>query len=175
MKWKQALTEGFGLPVWAIKPSACFFLFISEKEDYMEKSILSMLEELEPVREAAEEAAKEADNAPSSAAERLGRAMLSRLGAIEGLGEDELVDALLENWGKLPEPEDDGEEEPEENELPEFPAEEIFEARSRRPVPMRTGSMAAERVDYSDMSAKQFAELKKLLKRASADGRKIKL
>ena len=43
------------------------------------------------------------------------------------------------------------------------------------PVPMRTGSTASAPVDYEDMSAAQFKELKKLLKKASADGKRIRL
>jgi hypothetical protein len=138
----------------------------------MEKSIMNMLEALAPERDAGESAAERSAEPRASAAERLGRAMLERLGGIEGLSEEELVEALLKGWDRLPAPE---EEEPEESGEPEFPAEELFKPQPRRPVPMRTGSMASERVDYSEMSAKQFAELKKLLKRAGADGRKIKL
>lgn len=159
----------------------------------MKKGILKMLEALAP------EKGGEAEAAPRvSAAERLGQAMLARLGIPEGEEGEELIDALLEEWNALPAPEDDSEDEsedeapdaePEEDEPEAVPAgelpedmggidpeelEELFSG-SRRPVPMRTGSASSERVDYSDMSPKQFNELKKLIRRASADGRKVRL
>lgn len=159
----------------------------------MKKSIMKMLEALSP-------AARGAEEAPASPAEKLGQAMLTRLGISADDGE--LIDALIEEWGSLPlpeeapeepetedepetepeEPEDEPEDESEEPEEPEpapDPAEleeleELFRG-VRRPVPMRTGSAASRGVDYQDMSAKQFAELKKLIRRADADGKRIKL
>lgn len=113
----------------------------------------------------------------ASAAERLGRAMLERIGGVDDdVTEDELVDAILEEWDmsdetapedEEPAPEDEEQEEEGEPSLP-------FETE-RRPVPMKADSMAGKPVDYAEMSAKQFNDLKKLLKKASADGKRIKL
>lgn len=169
----------------------------------MKKGIMRMLEALSPAKSggADESSAASAAGEPSPA-ERLGEAMLERLG-IDPAEDAELVNALIEEWGRLPrseeapkEPEepDEDEEEPDEEEgsdeegeegdepapremTEEIDPEELEElfSRGRRPVPMRTGSAASRRVDYSDMSAKQFAELKKLIRRADADGKRIKL
>lgn len=139
------------------------------------RSIMKMLEALAQSPEVAElegPEAPEAEEEGASAAERLGRAMLDAFGSVDdGVTEDELVDAILGEWAYNKELEESGdsreEEVPSENESP-------FN-RDRRPVPMRTASAATHPVDYADMSAKQFGELKKLLKRASADGRRIRL
>ena len=119
-----------------------------------------------------------------SAAERLGSALLSELGGVEGVTDDELVDAILREWvsnrGKahsrvnrteLPNEElEDG--------TADYNSGELFEPfgeNPRTPVPMRTGSRGSDPVDYSEMSSQQFNNLKKLLKKASADGRRIRL
>lgn len=123
-----------------------------------------------------------------NAAERLGRALLESLGAIEGVSEDELVDAVLENFGGGTG--GDKRAEPAQEPVPETVREpealaaltageapdgaELWEDRPV-PVPMRTGSGRTAPVDYSTMSAEQFARLRKLLKKANADGRRIKL
>ena len=134
-----------------------------------------------------------------SAAERLGRALLERFGgAPEGATEDDLVDAILENWG-MPEedaPADDdeddddgedgdyggdednsGDDDYEDDEDEELPTDDEgpFGAQVRRPVPMRTGSQASSPLDYSEMSRKQFNEIRKLIKKASSDGKRIRL
>ncbi len=121
----------------------------------------------------------EETNAPAgeekrmSAAERLGREMLARLGAGEDTDEDELAEAIIEVMAGLK----DGADAPAgrySNELPED-VRDPFGTMPKMPVPMRTDSRKAESTDYSEMSAKQFNELKKLLKKASADGKKIRL
>lgn len=104
-----------------------------------------------------------------SAAERLGRALLDSLGPIEGADEDELVDAMLREWNVKR----DGRGSAKKPERKE--AEDPFRDIARPPVPMRTGSSAEAPVDYSDMSRKQFSELRKLLKKAAADGRRIRI
>lgn len=124
--------------------------------------------------------AAEEETVSSSAAERLGRAMLDRFGDVDDdVTEDELVDAILEAWDMSgetapeedePAPEAEPEEEPEEDGEENVPFE-----TERRPVPMRAGTNAAKPVDYAEMSAKQFNDLKKLLKKASADGKRIRL
>lgn len=127
-----------------------------------------------------EEAGGKSDEA--SAAERLGRAVLGLLGPVEGVSEDELVDALIasfENRRAKPSagaPAEEPEALPLEDELAEAPKAGFpFEKAERTPVPMRTAGAGSEPVDYSQMSPKQFSELKKLLKKATADGRRIRL
>ncbi len=120
-----------------------------------------------------------ADNVPaqepdereaSSAAERLGRALLNSFGALGGVSEDELVEAILSEWPSRRDraPETETADEAEQGADP-------FGEPVRRPVPMRTGSIGSKPVDYSEMSVKQFNDLKKLLKKAHADGKRIKL
>lgn len=151
------------------------------------KSIRQMLEmiadNLAPADDAEQRGTEAGTGDGVSAAERLGRAMLDRIGgAGDGVTEDELVDALLEEWDGEAGPEDEGEEdynegEPDEYELEEEEEEEDGEpfTVNRRPVPMRAASAASAPVDYAEMSAKQFNDLKKLLKKASADGKRIRL
>ena len=105
-----------------------------------------------------------------SAAERLGRAILDSLGSVEGASEDELVDAIIREWtGRK------AESSSKDAVRTEKPAPDPFAGVMKPPVPMRANSAAPNAVDYQDMSKKQFSELKKLLKKAAADGRKIKL
>lgn len=142
-----------------------------------------------------------AEQSGASAAERLGRALLDTLGLADDVNEDELVEAVLGEWanrdesgeageaGEADEADEDGEplydgtedepgydergydergyDKPEEDDVP-------F-GRARRPVPIRTAGAASAPVDYADMSTEQFRELKKLLKKAAADGKRIKL
>lgn len=108
-----------------------------------------------------------------SAAERLGREMLDRLGADEETDEDELADAVIEVLSRMSEaPAADEKRKP--NELPEN-VRDPFGTVPKMPVPMKTGSVRPEETDYSEMSLKQFNELKKLLKKANADGKRIRL
>ncbi len=139
-----------------------------------------------------------AEQSGASAAERLGRALLDTLGLADDVNEDELVEAVLGEWanrdesgeaGEADEADEDGEplydgtedergydergydergyDKPEEDDVP-------F-GRARRPVPIRTAGAASAPVDYADMSTEQFRELKKLLKKAAADGKRIRL
>ena len=139
-----------------------------------------------------------AEQSGASAAERLGRALLDTLGLADDVNEDELVEAVLGEWanrdesgeaGEADEADEAGEplydgtedepgydergydergyDKPEEDDVP-------F-GRVRRPVPIRTAGTASAPVDYADMSTEQFRELKKLLKKAAADGKRIKL
>ncbi len=110
----------------------------------------------------------------ASAAERLGRALLESLGAAPGSNEDEIVDAILGEWkhakeksGKAPD-----ERRPSDGKQA---VGDPFAGVMRPPVPMRANAVPGAPVDYADMSQKQFNELKKLLRKAASDGRKIKL
>ncbi|MBO4383802.1 MAG: hypothetical protein J5854_00070 [Clostridia bacterium] len=96
-----------------------------------------------------------------SPAERLGRAMLDRFGTAEGMSESELVDAILGEWNARKEPSG-------------MPAEP-FEPVPKLPVPMKAGVNTPQPADYADMPAKQFNELKKLLKKAALDGKRMKI
>ena len=103
-----------------------------------------------------------------SAAERLGRALLASLGEVPGADENEIVDAILSEWTGA-------KEKAARPVKAEKPAIDPFAGVMRPPVPMRADSSSGAPLDYADMSRKQFGELKKLLKKAAADGRKIKL
>ena len=134
-----------------------------------------------------------AEQSGASAAERLGRALLDTLGLADDVNEDELVEAVLGEWanrdesgeaGEADEADEDGEplydgteDEPGYDQRGYYEQEEddIPFGRARRPVPIRTAGAASAPVDYADMSTEQFRELKKLLKKAAADGKRIKL
>ena len=120
----------------------------------MRKSIKDMLKVL------GENAGEEETALKTSPAERLGRALLDSLGAQE-LDEEELVEALLGEWENR-------------DREPAKSAEPVF-GTPKRPIPMKTGSNASSPVDYADMSREQFRELKKLLKKAAMDGKRIKI
>ena len=128
--------------------------------------------DLEPA-EAGENEAGFEEEARMSAAERLGREMLDRLGADEETDEDELADAIIEMMTRMSDA-PAAPEKPRTNELPEN-VRDPFGTLPRMPVPMKTGSVKPEPADYSEMSVKQFNELKKLLKKANADGKRIRL
>ena len=124
-----------------------------------------------------------------SPAERLGRALLDTLGAADdGVTEDELVEAILGEWSAADREElyDGTDDEPEDDEQEDAPAgasaaeagdegDSPFAPRAKRPAPMRTGSAASDPVDYADMSSAQFRELRKLLKKAASEGKRIRL
>ena len=136
----------------------------------------------EPAPEPAPEKASSNGKQPENAAERLGRAMLDAFGGLEGVTEDELVDAVLGEWN----PSEGGRAEAEASTLIPAGAAEAeeegtellrspFPAAARTPVPMRTCENTIAPVDYSQMSAKQFADLKRMLRKAAADGKRIRL
>ena len=139
-----------------------------------------------------ESAAEERGNEPS-AAEKVGRALLDRLGNSTGMEEDELADAIIAVW-------DDpdtltGGEPPQEKRPYEEPALEVsgeaassiggeaassiggspFGEHRRIPVPLRSGSAEAAPVDYDELTREQFMKLKKQLKKAAADGKRVRL
>jgi hypothetical protein len=144
----------------------------------MKKNSLKQMLDLMGAKPEPEAGEKEAYK--PSAAERLGSALLKTLGGVEGVSEDELVDALLGEWNGM-------EHGPKRVEKPEA-ANDVrgmlrgdedganpFGDDARMPVPMKAGAANAEPMDYSEMSAEQFARLKKLLKKAAADGKRIRL
>lgn len=115
---------------------------------------------------------EDGEGAKASAAERLGRALLESFGKVEGMSEDELVDALLSEWGRRAETAKEA--------APAETAEtaesaEPFGAVPKLPVPMKAGVNAPQPMNYADMPSKQFNELKKLLKKAALDGKKMKI
>lgn len=146
-----------------------------------EKGFKRLLDEVKGFS-AADESAAEPVGAESPAA-KLGRFMLDSLGSVEGVSEEELVEALIGAFSSRRSGAGSGEApsaEPEEltaAELAESPSEGgfPFERADCAPMPMRTGSGGARPMDYSEMSTKQFNDLRRMLKKASADGRRIKL
>ncbi|MCR5610408.1 MAG: hypothetical protein K6F68_01040 [Clostridiales bacterium] len=108
----------------------------------------------------------ENESPKASAAERLGRALLDSFGAVEGMNEDELVDALLGEWSSR---------QSQAGETEKAEPREPFEPALKPPVPMKAGVSAPQPMNYADMPAKQFNELKKLLKKAAMDGKRMKI
>ena len=76
---------------------ACFFYYFEKEKKMSKNSINQMLAGLEAELKAGIE---DGEGAKASAAERLGRALLESFGKVEGMSEDELVDALLSEWGR---------------------------------------------------------------------------
>ena len=145
----------------------------------MKKNSLKRMLELADAEQNAAEAPKANEKAAKSAAERLGEALLSSLGGVEGVSEDELVDALLGEWkprAAAAEAEPEAHDETPAAEMPGGEAQvNPFGENARMPVPMKADAANTEPMDYSEMSAEQFAKLRKLLKRAAADGKRIRL
>ena len=100
-----------------------------------------------------------------SPAERLGRVILDTVELESPKEEDRFVDVLIDAWKRTQRNADEksGED-----------GDPVFET-AKRPVPIRAGAGSAVPVDYADMPAKQFRELKKQLKKAALDGRKVKI
>ena len=128
-----------------------------------------------------------------SPAERIGRALLKKLGGT-GLPEDKLADAIIAAWDDMPLPgADDGAkdaktEEGEAEGAKDLGAEELikeldggakkqpFPGRSARaPMPIKSSAAGGAPIDYESLTAKQFRQLKKQLQRAASEGKRVRL
>ena len=100
---------------------------------------------------------------------KLGEAFLARLGVPEGMTAAEAAEAIIAMWqdpgfsakanvAEAPAPEPSGEQK-----------------ALRLPAPLKGGLADAPEADYESMSAEQFRRLTGELRRASRDGRKIRL
>lgn len=148
----------------------------TDKTMKMRKSMIELLERLENER------GGERTDAPETAEHRLGAAMLERLGIPEGIDREEAVDRILLHWDELSdsygaEAHGNGMRMPE-REQPVFKAEYTPQRNEGRvmlprPIPGRLGQ--APEADYESMSAEQFRRLRKQLKRAASDGRRVRL
>jgi|GEM_PF-3014690 len=146
-----------------------------------------------PIASAGDESAAEERGNEPSAAEKVGRALLDRLGNSTGMEEDELADAIIAVWD---DPDTLTGGEPLQEKRPyEEPALEVsgeaassiggeaassiggspFGEHRRIPVPLRSGSAEAAPVDYDELTREQFMKLKKQLKKAAADGKRVRL
>lgn len=135
--------------------------------------------------EDAEDEAEKPEEKRASAAERVGRALLSRLGGVSSMSDDELADAIISMWN------DPGAFEGERGGAQtsaadvmarsgaageRFAGVDPFGGKPSGPhVPIRSGAPADMPVDYEALTDRQFSELKRQLKRAAADGRKVRL
>lgn len=127
----------------------------------------------EPAVSAPEIGAEAVDENTEDALKRLGAAFIARLNVPEGMTTAEAVEAILSCWEKdVAAAPVRAEEAPAEDE-PE--AKEPAKSVTRLPKTLRGGMGEAPEADYESMSAEQFRRLKKQLKRAAADGRKIRL
>lgn len=144
------------------------------------KELLQLL----PQKEAAEHAPQEseAENAGAavqheSAYAKLGKAFINRLHLpnelIANASEVEsIVNRIISVWEKVEARTADS--------AAEENAEESFEDAAdanaeRLPLPLAGGLAQAPEADYETMSAEQFRTLRKQLKRAAMDGRRIRL
>ena len=151
------------------------------------KELLQLLPQKEQpedmaAKEAAEHAPQEAENAAAavqheSAYAKLGKAFINRLHLpnelIANASEVEsIVNRIISVWEKVEARTADS--------AAEENAEESFEDAAdanaeRLPLPLAGGLAQAPEADYETMSAEQFRTLRKQLKRAAMDGRRIRL
>lgn len=96
-------------------------------------------------------------NETEKAAMMLGTAMLERVGVPEGVNPIAVVMTLLKRMD-------------EDNDK-----EKVSPNSGRLPKPMRSGLGEVPDIDYESMSSSDFQKLKKQLKKASMDGRKVRL
>ena len=105
--------------------------------------------------------APERDDAEAALA-ALGRAFIERIGVPEGMTEAEAALSIVAMWN-------------EKEAQPAAEGAERGEKPVRLPEPLTGGLADAPESDYDSMSAEQFRRLTKQLRRASRDGRKIRL
>ena len=112
-----------------------------------------------------------------SPAERIGRALLDRLGESTGMDEEALADAITAVWAESDKLPAEGKREYEEPEAEIVrPAKPPLVAEQRRVrAPMRAEAAAESPMDYSELSQEQFRKLKKQLQKAAADGRRVRI
>ena len=160
------------------------------------RSFKDLFAELEGEPESKEKSGA-AEKHAVSAAERVGRALLDRLGSASGLSEDALADAIIAVW-EDPEALTGGEAEGNgkggalkpyvEPEMKIFgsdaSAADLLEGESRplpftehkrTSAPIRSGGIQAEPIDYEELTDEQFRRLKKQLQKAAADGKRVRL
>lgn len=137
------------------------------KEAFNEKSIAEILDGLGEMTEENEQDLDAAGEA--EALMRLGAEFLKRLDIPEGMSAAEAVDAIISMWdegGKAGEGAGYTERIRREND----PV-----TTAKLPKTLRGGLNELPEADYESMSAEQFRRLKKQLKRADMDGRRIRL
>ncbi len=151
----------------------------------MNKSIKALFEALEragtePGRTEEGRVGERPSDAEMSPAEMVGRALLDRLGSGTGLSERELAEAILDVWahpdklapnGEPQEPATDDEAGESAERTPVTP----FGEHRRMPKPIRSGAAAPQRIDYDELTDEQFRTLRKQLKKAEADGKKVRI
>ena len=91
------------------------------------------------------------------------------------MSEDELADAITAVWAQPQASADEPEAVPAEKLFGGKTGQSPFAAPARTPVPIRSGAPAQTPIDYDELTDAQFGELRRRLKRAAAEGKKIKL
>lgn len=141
----------------------------------MQKKISGLLESIarRMAEEALEEGTGNADSEKSPrSSDKAARAEGARSSAEEApLTDGEAAELVTELFGVMPEAVTAPKDPPAAADGGRIP----FPEAPRRPSQIRAEAGEPAPLDYADMSRKQFAELKKLLRRAAGDGRRIKI
>ena len=103
------------------------------------------------------------------AAMMLGEAMLERVGIPEGINPIAVVVTLLQRMDN----EDDNTDSPEDG--PDSPDSMNAKRNAMLPRPIRGSMGQAPETDYENMSSEDFRKLRRQLKKASMDGRRVRI
>ena len=103
------------------------------------------------------------------AAMMLGEAMLERVGIPEGINPIAVVVTLLQRMAN----EDDNTDSPEDG--PDSPDSMNAKRNAMLPRPIRGSMGQAPETDYESMSSEDFRKLRRQLKKASMDGRRVRI
>lgn len=103
------------------------------------------------------------------AAMMLGEAMLERVGIPEGINPIAVVVTLLQRMDN----EDDNTDSPEDG--PDSPDSMNAKRNAMLPRPIRGSMGQAPETDYESMSSEDFRKLRRQLKKASMDGRRVRI
>ena len=99
----------------------------------------------------------------------LGEAMLERVGIPEGINPIAVVVTLLQRMDN----EDDNTDSPEDG--PDSPDSMNAKRNAMLPRPIRGSMGQAPETDYESMSSEDFRKLRRQLKKASMDGRRVRI
>lgn len=129
-----------------------------------EKSIAELLDGLDEVK-ASFEGGSEFDDETEALA-RLGEAFIERLDLPHGMSVAEAADTIISMWAEADASAERHRDEDEHT---------VYESTARLPKTLRGGLNELPEADYESMTSEQFRRLKKQLKRADMDGRRIRL
>ncbi|MBR4435020.1 MAG: hypothetical protein IKS90_02860 [Clostridia bacterium] len=134
------------------------------KKTVNEKSIAELLDGLDEAKASFEDDTGSGDETEALA--RLGEAFIKRLDLPKGMSAAEAAETIISMWDEA---DARGEKYPSADE------NTAYESTARLPKTLRGGLNELPEADYESMTSEQFRRLKKQLKRADMDGRRIRL